>query len=516
MYIAPNTNVKILKNVRLDSSYRNTVYWSTIGDQTAYFASKAKYSLTEYSYQRVEKAIRVGIKAESLFDCSYLMFQNASFGDKWFYAFITGVRYINNTTSEIDFVLDLLQTWYFDFTFEQCFIERQHSVTDNIGDNTLAEPVPLGDYLYYHEGGTGHLTNWVILINSTLKSNGTDSAGNTYGRIYQGAGFIYSVSPQAVNGFINDLLSTLEIANVGSVIVNMCMYPLDLLGVPMFDDNQLHDLNSSGALQPIPVSYAKRETSIGSYVPKNKKLFTYPYNFLRVTDYTGNYQDYHYEFFSTANCTFNLTGSITAEPEILITPNAYKDLSVDYDESVKLSKLPICSYATDTYGAYLAMNGAKNDMGKTLSVLKGTFGFMSGNTKMIMGGLDEFTSISIGENVASKMSDEIHGTASSDVLYGLNEKDFHFINVHVKEEYARIIDDFFTKYGYSQKRLAVPNPHARQNFTYIKTVGASIHGNMPASAIESIEKILDNGITYWVNADSIGDYSLSNNPLGGS
>lgn len=27
MYIAPNTNVKILRDIKLDSSYRNTAYW---------------------------------------------------------------------------------------------------------------------------------------------------------------------------------------------------------------------------------------------------------------------------------------------------------------------------------------------------------------------------------------------------------------------------------------------------------------------------------------------------------
>lgn len=48
----------------------------------------------------------VGINAENLYDCNYIMFQNASFGTKWFYAFITSVAYENNETSRITMEID--------------------------------------------------------------------------------------------------------------------------------------------------------------------------------------------------------------------------------------------------------------------------------------------------------------------------------------------------------------------------------------------------------------------------
>lgn len=56
--------------------------------------------------------MRVEKKAEDLYDCNYLAFQNTSFGSKWFYAFITSVEYVNNITSEITFEIDVLQTYF--------------------------------------------------------------------------------------------------------------------------------------------------------------------------------------------------------------------------------------------------------------------------------------------------------------------------------------------------------------------------------------------------------------------
>ena len=67
------------------------------------------------------------------------MFQNTSFGIKWFYAFITNVEYINNETSEITIEIDVMQTWHFDYTVNQCFVEREMAATDDIGGNLVPE-----------------------------------------------------------------------------------------------------------------------------------------------------------------------------------------------------------------------------------------------------------------------------------------------------------------------------------------------------------------------------------------
>ena len=153
MYIEPNSVIKIYNNIPLDNTYEHTIFFKNLSEQNAYFhpidAPKAKYVLSAQSYQRVVKgSMRVEKKAEDLYDCNYLAFQNTSFGSKWFYAFITSVEYVNNITSEITFEIDVLQTYFFNYTMKKCFVEREHSTTDVIGENILPEPLATGEYVY--------------------------------------------------------------------------------------------------------------------------------------------------------------------------------------------------------------------------------------------------------------------------------------------------------------------------------------------------------------------------------
>ena len=81
MYIEPNTNIKLLRNVPLDKTYEHSINFRTASQQYSYFISKAKYNLTDYTYQRVNNGImRVGIVSDNLYDCNYLMFQTPTLG----------------------------------------------------------------------------------------------------------------------------------------------------------------------------------------------------------------------------------------------------------------------------------------------------------------------------------------------------------------------------------------------------------------------------------------------------
>ena len=84
-------------------------------------------------------------KADNYYDYNYMMFRNTAYGNKWFYAFINKLDYINDNTFEVDYEIDVMQTWAFDYTLEPCMIERQTVYDDTIGSNLIAEPVDLGD-----------------------------------------------------------------------------------------------------------------------------------------------------------------------------------------------------------------------------------------------------------------------------------------------------------------------------------------------------------------------------------
>lgn len=147
-YIAPDTDIYLLANVECDKSYDNVKYFATKNAQHSYMSSKIVKSFTNQSYGRVNKGtFRLFCKADDVYQCNYLMFQNTAFGNKWFYAFINSIEYVSNNTCEVRFTIDLFQTWFLDCTLGQCFVEREHVTDDSIGAHTLNEDVPTGEMI---------------------------------------------------------------------------------------------------------------------------------------------------------------------------------------------------------------------------------------------------------------------------------------------------------------------------------------------------------------------------------
>ena len=80
----------------------------------------------------------------------------------------------------------------------------------------------------------------------------------------------------------------------------------------------------------------------------------------------------------------------------------------------------------------------------------------------------------------------------------------------IKSEYARIIDEFFTMFGYKTHRVKIPNKNHRKRFWYTKTVDCEIDGKIPQKDLEKIKNCYNNGITFWRNASEIGEFNLDN------
>ena len=104
------------------------------------------------------------------------------------------------------------------------------------------------------------------------------------------------------------------------------------------------------------------------------------------------------------------------------------------------------------------------------------------------------------------------GRSAPDIMFGLLAKEFYFYTRTITKNYAIMLDDYFDMFGYAVRQHLVPNMNARPNWTYCKTVGCIVHGNMPASAARDIESMFDKGVRFWKNHNNIGNYSLDNAP----
>ena len=189
MYIEPNTIIKLCSGVPLDNTYQHSIYFNSHAQQQAFFNSKVKKSFLSGSYQRLNKGVmRIEVKADEIYDCNYLMYQNTNFGNKWFYAFISSIEYVNNIVSEVKFEIDPLQTYWFDTQFKQCFIERTHVSDDTIGKHILTEPFNVNDYVGDNVQHT-RITNDKKIVIALSSDPDESSLLTTYGGLYSG---IYS------------------------------------------------------------------------------------------------------------------------------------------------------------------------------------------------------------------------------------------------------------------------------------------------------------------------------------
>lgn len=502
MYIEPNSNIKIYHNVPLDNTYNHTLYFDNLAKQNAYFhgnVSILKYNLTAQSYQRVVKgSMRIAVKSDNLYDCNYLAFQNASFGTKWFYAFITGVEYVNNETSEITFEIDVMQTYLFDVTLKECFVEREHSATDVAGDNIVAESVDIGDITCNAVSGSGHFSSYTAVICKASSPDGSATGGCISG-LFTGCEYVAGLidNSEQVQNLIGYLKALVD-ANDQDSVVSIFIMPTEFY--------------TTGSIPSVQVSRVSKNTNIHGYTPRNKKLLTYPYNYLSV-ECGNNDAIYRYEWFKDSYCDFELVGCVSCNPQIMLVPQNYNGVSGDsfnYVEKLVMQDFPQVAWSIDSFRAWLAQEASSTAIQGIASGASIAGGALTGNPMAMVGGLVGLANTANSVVLATNRPNQAKGTNSGTIDVASRTKDFYFRQMQVSLEYAKIIDDYFDMYGYATHRVKVPNRKVRPHWNYTKTQGCVLQGNAPADDVRKICSIYDNGITFWKNASEVGNYSLDN------
>lgn len=505
MYIEPNAVIRVLKNCPLDNTYEHTLYFGGSEAQFEYFASLTKYTLTRQTYQRVNRSrMRVQVKADDLYDCNYIMFQNSSFGSKWFYAFIKSVEYVNNVTSEIEYEIDVMQTWAFDYQLGQSFVEREHSATDVAGENLVPENLERGDYISEDFDASGEIGGKSIVVAATFDKNYDNISGSYYGGVFSGLWF---------TTFENTPAGASECANF---IQNAGSKSDGIVAVFLMPTAMVTESNAAAVSKTLEkTKFLNLKRADGGSV-KNKKLLTYPYNLLYVTTLQGNHAEYHYEYFSGDACEFNIGGDMSPNPSVILAPVNYKGVSTNYDEKLVLSGFPQLSFNTDTFKQWVAQNALSlpvNALSSSLGAAKAI------GTAAAAGLASTIAPVAAGVAVAGVVSEvyqhsvmphQAKGGGGSTAMAAMGLLDFVFMHKHIRPEFVSIIDDYFTVYGYATHRVKVPNRAVRPHWTYTKTIGCVVHGSVPCDDMSKICKIYDNGITFWKNGSEVGNYSLDN------
>lgn len=489
--MTPITSVKVLNNVPLDNTYTDTLKFSDVSSQLSFFTGKVKFSFTNLMPVKMQNTIRLPITADKLYDCNYIMWQNANFGVKWFYGFIKKINFINVNMCEVEFDMDVYQTWQFDITIKPSYVLREHSSTDNVGDNLVTENIDLGYYREEPAETTNFFNSYVAVIATSF--DGSGKTGGYRGGLFTGLSYVPALvdNPDQVQSLV-DLLDDITVANKSDAITSIFMMP------SLFFTN-----DATPVLKRFDAT--KQVTKIGSYVPKNKKLLTYPYNFLYVFTPDGSNAIYKYEYFQNPNeCGFNIQCAMSCNPEIIAEPIAYQNQQFNIDESISMGNFPQCAYSIDSFKAWLAQNSTST----LLSLASAGMAMSTGGVGMAMGVMGMAGTVN---NVvqASMKPPMVKGSQGNSTFTGTREKNFYFVNKHVSEEYAKIIDDYFSMYGYATNRVKVPNMNNRPSWNYVKTEDCKIVGSVPFGDIARIKEMFNAGVTFW-HGDYVGDYSRNN------
>ena len=543
--IAPNSRIIILKSpIELDEI--NQITFSSATTQFEYFYSLTKVEEDNCTFQRKDNVLRFPTNEDFTFDdliqYNYCMYQNTSYGNKWFYAFITKCNYINDGMCELTLKTDVFQTWQFDMNWKQSFIEREHIAksSDTLGANLVPENLETGEYVVneiqnYSFLGNDPASDMCYIVASTSEpvaglAKDTIAGSKMYNGIYTGCTYYRYDNA----GAIDTILSLFAADGKSDAIVGIFMAPKTL--APLDDGGgqaqTLREVKQSTVpyTETINVGYIN---TIDNYTPHNKKVLCYPYNYLLVSNNVGQDMVYHWEKFRGTNdkAVFHLNGVLNPGCSVHLVPwnyNAVNALADSYyDETITLGKFPICSYQTDMYTNWLTQNSINilgrnttvDELNIASNVISAGVGVLTAAGSNNMAGVGLSLAQGFQGVAASLMQQKQHNMItpnlngklnSADVVYASGLNCFYFYKMSVTQQFARKIDSYFDMYGYATNELKLPNLNNRSNWNFVKTVNANIIGDIPQDDLQELKQIFNNGVTLWHTTTYFLDYSRTN------
>lgn len=533
-----NGEIILCSGIKLDKNYENVLSYNE-QNMVTLCRNNQIYNGFNYSIMQPNK-LRISAKYEDCIYANYMAFINRSYGNKWFFAWVTDVRLLNPSTTEITFEVDVWSTWFSRFNIGKAFIEREHVSDDTVGKHTLPEGLETGEYISQNGNNTtlDPILNNMYYLNNILIIAGVTEVGmgivlpassTEYNGVYSGLRYLAFDNAGDLEKYIRNCQEYFSSDNIATLFVA----PASLTNIQSSDWINMSvegDIHYAFKFAFVPATttevnmgdiyYTVPDHLDDNYVPVNKKLLTFPYCFLNITNNSGITKDYHYELFNSDDnyCDFTIKGAIGVGCSIKLYPKDYATGTsvslLNKLHTIDAGKLPTCSWLNDAYTNWLTANSVNIGLGVAENLFNASTGIATGNIGSTVSGF--------GGILGTVASVYQHSLQPASAKGGLNQGDLIFAQrntfntypMSIKKEYAIIIDQFFSRFGYKVNEVKTPNLASRQQFNFIKVGGMDelITGNIPASDIEKINGIFRKGVTIFHNYNNFGNYTI-NNPI---
>lgn len=399
----PAESMVTLVNVPWSNTYRDAVLFNDRGALNAYIDSRVSEQadiITNMSYVPTNRPIRLADPENRLYRYNYLRVSNPLIPGtrdhkKDYYYFITDVQFINGGTTLVTVQLDVFQTFIYDVTLGNCYVERGHigianeNAFDQWGRTHLTVPEGMdtgSNYVITARYGNLIIAPGLLDYNdylvcsvvdltadygsSTNPSLETAKGGELQG-VWSGASY-YIVRGQHFEQFVSRLS---EYPWIAQGITSVTMIPAITRYVPGFAYNQVSST--------LPISVAPsdafpardynlysgssdwRSELMASLPARYRHLWkfaTAPYSMVQLTTETGTPLDLRPEAWSNTHLEVREHASLPMPNQrIAIFPRGYNDASGsglsqgdEYDRATMVANLPQVAVVNDAAALALA------------------------------------------------------------------------------------------------------------------------------------------------------------------
>lgn len=388
---------------------------------------------------------------------------------------------------------------------------------------------------------------------------------------------------------VNELYGTDRYARFVENISSAIVFPTEFKGTSPTE--YVGDITDIAVQKTYWKHFVKRDSLFGidtanTYVPKNNKLLTYPFKYGMYGTLSGERMEYRYEllppsitsysddvnYADTENdgLRFSILHCILPAPSALCVARNYYCNNLgyyygmnqggaqydghSYEFGVAFNDFPSIPTTIDGYNEYLAETSSSFRMGLLKSVLnislvrnfsdtelkKHTANELAGRSIRYVGAEAAKAGISMGLSYLERQTNAplnpnyaLGVFSEPNLITSAGYSGFYFWDYGVDIESAKVIDAYFTRYGYKLNINTTPsrnNNRHRKNFTFIKTIECNLAINQHNSTFtgftmsqedeKAIEAIYNNGVRFWYGTDGNGrryykDYSVTNEIVNG-